>query len=376
MLKEKIQPLSWVDIDLKALSYNLNQIRQKIKGRGILAVVKSDAYGHGAREVSRLLAKNGVAALGVATVAEAKNLREGGIKLPVAVLSGILPEQIEAVIDYRLIPTISDLRSAQLLSKIAKKKGKKVNAQVKIDTGMHRLGVGYKEAVSLIKKIKALPFIHLQGIFTHFVSADEKNKKLTDLQIQRFQKILDELKKNGIDIPWQHAANSAAILDVPQSYFNMVRPGLILYGCYPSGEVSRSISLRPVMSLKSKVIFLKKVSKGCSVSYGHTWRAKKDTIIGILPIGYSVGYSRFLSNRGEVIIKGKKFPVIGRVCMDLVLVNLGLMSSVQIGDEVILMGGKNNQVITTEDMARKIGTIPYEILCLLGNRLPRVFLPV
>jgi len=373
-MKKEIRPLTWIEIDLAALNYNLRQIRKKVKGVGILAVVKSDAYGHGAKEVARLLSKNKVEMLGVATVAEAQDLREAGIKIPIAILSGILPEQIEAAIDCQVIPTVSDWKLTQSLNQIGKKRRKKINIQVKVDTGMGRFGIWHTEALGLIRKIKKLGFLSLQGIFTHFVAADEKDKTFTKLQLKRFKGVIRQLEKTGIHIPWKHAANSAAILGVSESYFNMVRPGLILYGSYPSTEIPHSISLKPVMTLKSRLIALKKIPRGQSVSYGRTWRAKTDTTAGILPLGYSMGYSRFLSNCGEVIVKGKKIPVIGRVCMDLILVDLGYEPKARVGDEVILIGKKGNQIIAAGDLSQKIGTIPYEILCLLGNRLPRVHL--
>ena len=376
-MERKIQPLTWVEIDLSALSYNLRQIRRKVKGAGILAVVKSDAYGHGAREVAKVLAKDKVEFLGVSTVAEAQNLRQGGIKLPIAILSGILPEQVEAAVDYQVIPTISDWSLARALNQAGKRHRKKIKVQVKVDTGMGRLGIWEQEAIALIKRIKkGLPFLFLQGIFTHFAAADEEDKTFTKLQLKRFRKVLEQLKEAKIDIPWKHTANSAAILDIPKSYsngMNMVRPGLILYGAYPSGDVSRSIPLKPVMSLKSRIIALKKISRGQPVSYGCTWRAKRDTTVGILPVGYALGYNRFLSNCGEVIFQGEKVPVIGRVCMDLLLVDLGRKPKTRVGDKVTLIGREGDKAITVEDMAQVIGTIPYEILCLLGRNLERIY---
>ena len=401
-MERKIQPLTWVEIDLGALSYNLRQIRRKVKGAGILAVVKSDAYGHGAKEVARLLSRDKVELLGVSTVTEAQDLRQGGIKLPIAILSGILPEQVEAAVDCQVIPTISDWRLARALNQAGKRRRKKIKVQVKVDTGMGRLGIWYQEAITLVKKIKEdLPFLFLQGIFTHFAAADEKDKDFTKLQLKRFRKMLEQLKEAKIDIPWRHTANSAAILDIPESYsnreefddgdlrqptrlpkqsggqvsngMNMVRPGLVFYGSYPSAQVSRSISLRPVMSLKSKIIFLKKISRGQPVSYGCTWRAKRDTTVGILPVGYALGYNRFLSNCGEVIVKGEKVPVIGRVCMDLLLIDLGRQPKARVGDKVTLIGREGDKAITVEDMAQVIGTIPYEILCLFGKNLERIY---
>lgn len=380
-MERKIQPLTWVEIDLDALSYNLRQIREKVKGAGILAVVKSDAYGHGARELAKVLAKDKVELLGVSTVAEAQDLRQGGIKLPIAILSGILPEQVEAAIDCQSIPTISDWRLARALNQAGKRRRKKIKVQVKVDTGMGRLGIWYQEAVALVKRIeKDLPFLFLQGIFTHFAAADEKDRDFTRLQLERFQDVIGQLEESKIDIPWKHMANSAAILDIRESYSKpvrgkmLVRPGLILYGAYPSSEVSRSISLRPVMGLKSKIIFLKKISRGQPVSYGCTWRAKRDTTVGILPVGYALGYSRFLSNCGEVIVKGEKVPVIGRVCMDLLLIDLGRKPKTRVGDKVTLIGREGDKTITVEDMAQAIGTIPYEILSLLGRNLERIYL--
>ncbi len=375
MMKRKIKPLTWLEINLAALSYNLREIRKRVKGAGILAVVKSDAYGHGAREVSRLLAKENVDLLGVAKIEEAQGLRQAGIKIPITILSGILPEQIEALIDCRAIPTVSDWFLAQALNQAGKRRKKKIKIQVKIDTGMGRLGVWHQEASSLIKRIKKdLPFLSLYGIFTHFAAADEKDKTFTFLQLKRFQEVINQLEELKIDIPWRHAANSAAILGLSEGYFNLVRPGLILYGYYPSEEVARLVPLKPVMSLKSRIISLKKIHQGQSVSYGRTWRAKRDTTVAVLPIGYAMGYSRFLSNSGQVIFRGKKVPVVGRVCMDLIVIDLGVNPKATLGDEVILIGGKGKLSITVEETAQTIGTIPYEIVCTLGKGLPREYL--
>jgi len=219
-----------------------------------------------------------------------------------------------------------------------------------------------------------LPFLSLYGIFTHFAAADEKDKTFTFLQLKRFQEVINQLEELKIDIPWRHAANSAAILGLSEGYFNLVRPGLILYGYYPSEEVARLVPLKPVMSLKSRIISLKKIHQGQSVSYGRTWRAKRDTTVAVLPIGYAMGYSRFLSNSGQVIFRGKKVPVVGRVCMDLIVIDLGVNPKATLGDEVILIGGKGKLSITVEETAQTIGTIPYEIVCTLGKGLPREYL--
>jgi len=365
--------LTWAEIDLEAISHNLRQIKNSVgsSGAGIMAVVKDNAYGHGAVEVARTASDVPVQMLGVAMVEEALELRQAGIDLPVLVLCCVLPEQVGEIVRHGITQTVCDLSIPESLSKEAVRQGKQVGVHVKVDTGMGRIGVRYDEAVGLIQRIVQLPGITVEGIFTHFASAGT-DEDFTNLQLERFNFVTTYLNGAGIRIPLRHTANSDAVLGIPAACFDMVRPGLAIYGLYPSKR-SSDIELKPALSLKTRVVYLKDVPAGQSISYGRTYTTEKPSIVASLAIGYGHGYNRKLSNSGEAIIKSAKAPIIGAVCMDQCLCDVTHISGVSIGDEAVLIGRQGNEEITADEVAQKTGTISYEILCAINARVPRVY---
>ncbi len=306
-----------VEIDLDNVIHNLKAIRKKIgKGIKVLAIVKADAYGHGAIEVSKMLVKNGVDMLGVAFPKEAIELRENNINIPILILNPILQEHIEYVLEYSLGITVCNLNVAKEVSKISKRNHYNTRVHVEVDTGMGGAGIRPDKALSFIKDLLLIENLTVEGIFTHFHSAEEEDKSFSHEQIKIFKDVLKKLEDEEIHIPLVHAANSAAVLDIPDSYFNMVRPGLILYGVFPSNYVSKSIKLKPVMSFKTRIINLKHLDPGSTIGYGRTFKILKPTNVATIPVGYKDGFSRYLSNLGKVLIDGKRASIIGRVCMD------------------------------------------------------------
>lgn len=367
--------LTWVEVDLSAISFNLRQIKDMVepKGAKILAVVKDNAYGHGAVEVARVADSIPVHMLGVAGVEEAIELRQAGIKLPILAFCCILPEQAPAVVQNDITQTVCDLNICKLLSELAVRLGRYVKVHVKVDTGMGRIGVRYDKSAQFVRNIFQLPHLVVDGIYTHFASADT-DPIFTRLQIDRFNKVISELDKMGIHIPIKHSANSSAILNFPESYFDMVRPGLAIYGLYPCRELSIKIKLKPALSLKTRIVYLKEVPPGWGISYGCTYTTDKPTLIATLAIGYGHGYSRSLSNKGEVLIRGMRANIIGMICMDQCLCDVTHIPGVSIGDEVVLIGKQGDQEITADEVAEKIGTISYEVLCGINANVPRIYL--
>ncbi|MEA3560789.1 MAG: alanine racemase, partial [Candidatus Omnitrophota bacterium] len=270
-------------------------------------------------------------------------------------------------------PTVCTLELSRAIDKEAGRRGVKSKVHLKVDTGMGRIGVWHKQALELARAVYSLNNIELEGIYTHFPSADERDKSFTYEQIALFKALLDKLRRLNISIPYRHAANSAGILDVKNSYFNLVRPGLMLYGVYPSKYVSKALELKPVLSLKTKVTYLKSVPQGRSISYGRNHVTSRPTVIATLPIGYGDGYSHLLSNKSRVLIRGKVVPVIGRICMDQMMVDIGSRGDVKAGDEVVLVGAQRKKEITIEELADRCGTIPYQVLCWIGNKIPRKY---
>ena len=335
-----------------------------------MVTVKADAYGHGLVAVARRLESCGVNYFGVASIDEGIKLREANIKTPILVLGVMLTKDILPLFTHNLIPTLCTDELARALNNLAKRRGRIIKAHIKVDTGMSRLGVNYKDAFSFIKRVQALKYIHIEGIFTHLACADI-NKDYTLYQIKLMNGLVSKLAKARINIPLVHAANSMGTTHYKEGHFNLVRPGLVIYGLYP--KEGMGIKLRPVLSLKTMVVYLKRIPKGQGISYGHTYITKRNTTIVNLPIGYGDGYPRNLSNQAEVLIKGRRFKISGRVCMDQIVVDVGDIP-VKIGDEVVLIGSQGKDTITTEELAEISGTIPYEIVCGLGSRIPRVYL--
>lgn len=366
----------WAEIDLEALSHNVREICWVAGPRvQVMAVVKANGYGHGLEPVSQTALYSGATWLGVALLQEAVLLREKGIKAPIVVL-GYTPEKdFKEVVARDVSQTIFTWEGGLTLAATAHRLGKKARVHIKIDTGMGRLGflLG-KDAVETITRLSRLPGLEIEGIYTHFATADEADKGYTEEQFLKFQWVLKQLAARGVYIRWRHCANSAAILDLPYTHLDLVRPGITLYGLYPSPVVCRDlVTLKPVMSLKARVVYVKEVPPGTCISYGKTYVTKKRTKVAIIPIGYADGYSRLLSNKSEVLVKGQRAPVIGRVCMDQLIVDVGHVPGVVQGDEVVLLGRQGKGEITADEVAAHMGTINYEVVCMISERVPRFY---
>ncbi|MDD4939132.1 MAG: alanine racemase [Candidatus Omnitrophica bacterium] len=372
MLKEKgigYRP-TWAEVNLTHLSHNFEQLKSFLRpNTKIMVCVKADAYGHGLIPVSKKLVSCGVDWLGVASIDEGIKLREAGVSVPILILGLILKKDIHPVFRYGFSVTICDEELARAINNRARLKGKAVKAHLKVDTGMGRIGVLHQDAEELVKKVHKLKFINIEGIFTHFAFAD-MNREFTSYQINLFNGLIHKLTRSGINVPLIHAANSMGVIGYKNSHFNMVRPGLAVYGLYPRNGLR--IKLKPVLSLKTKVLFVKRLPKGYGISYGHDYVTSKNTTIVTLPIGYGDGYPRNLSSCGPILIKGKRFKISGRICMDQIMVDVG-DCRVRVGDEAALIGSQGKNKISAEELAGLCGTIPYEIVCGLGSRVPRVY---
>ncbi|MGV8906594.1 MAG: alanine racemase [Acetobacterium sp.] len=362
---------TWAEIDLDALAHNYEEIR-RIVGPDvkIIGVVKADAYGHGSLECARTLSDAGVDMLAVAFIDEAIVLRQGGITDEILLL-GYTPEAlIPELIHWDIIPGVYQMEFARALSEYCQEFDIIYPMHVKVDTGMGRIGFCWEDAAAFIAEIHQLEAVEVQGLYSHFSTADAFDKTYSMLQVQRFKKVIAELEAKDIHIPLKHIANSAGIFDLEGVHFDMVRPGIILYGLYPSHEVDRSkIDLKPVMKLKSTIVHLKTIHKGDSVSYGNNFVAKKDSLIGTLAIGYGDGYTRMLSGKANVWITGQLAPVIGNICMDQCMLDLSDIKTVKIYDEVELFG----EFLSVDVLADSLGTINYEMTCMVNKRVPRVY---
>lgn len=369
---------AWAEINLDNIAHNVREIRRVTNKKAeIMGVVKADAYGHGVMEVARTLLNNGVTRLAVSMLDEAIQLRKNGIDVPILILSFTDPRRAEEIIENNVTQTVFSHDLANALSEAAVKQNKNIKIHIKIDTGMTRVGFmpGYS-AVKNVLEIGKLPGIIIEGIFTHFASADEKDKSFTLMQFERFMSICSELNRVGLYIPVKHAANSAAIIEFPEMHLDLVRPGIILYGLYPSEEVDKSkIDLRPSMTLKANVTLVKDVEKGTCISYGRIFTTCRESKIATIPIGYADGYSRLLNRKAKVLINGELVPVVGKICMDQCMADVtDLEKEVSVGDEVVLFGKQGENEITIEDVASDIGTINYEVVCVIGKRIPRFYL--
>ncbi len=411
--------LVYARIDLGAVEDNILSLRQ-LTGKNVrfMAVVKADAYGHGAVRVAEKAIEAGVAWLGVARFHEAEELRKAGINAPILIFGRTSPVLTEKIAGFDLTPTVYSVEMAEEFSCQAVKKGVKINAHLKIDTGMGRVGllpdsrraeavfsgksgriqttesssvsgvidaglnmgvtkipcISNEKSVSEIKAMLALPAFELQGIYTHFASADSYDKSYARYQLDIFNSLLNDLKKEKIVFEICHAANSAAIIDFPESHFDMVRAGIAMYGLYPSDEINREkVNLKPAMELRSEVSFVKTVPKGFKVSYGMTYETVQRTVIASVPIGYADGFSRLLSSKGVMLVKGIRAPVVGRVCMDQTLIDVGHIPDVKIGDKVVIIGVQDKESISADEIAGLIGTINYEIVSSLTARVPKLF---
>ncbi|MDP4179978.1 MAG: alanine racemase [Bacillota bacterium] len=369
---------AWAEVDLDAIAHNIREIRRITNKKSeIMGVVKADAYGHGVMEVVRELLENGATCLAVSMLDEAIQLRKNNIDVPILILSYTDPVRVADIIKYNVTQAVFSHDLARALSEEAVRQKRNVKIHIKIDTGMTRVGFmpGYS-AIKNVMEISKLPRIIIEGLFTHFASADEKDKSYTNMQFERFMGICSELNRIGVYIPIKHVANSAAIMEFPHMHLNMVRPGIIQYGMYPSNEVdTQKINLKPAMTLKANVILVKEVENNTCISYGRTYTTNRVSKIATIPIGYADGYTRLLSNKGKVLINGEFAPIVGRICMDQCLVDVSdLKSEVRTGDEVVLFGKQGENEITVDEIASSIGTINYEIVCIIGKRIPRVYL--
>jgi alanine racemase len=358
---------AFAEINLSALAHNLNVVRKKTGNKEILAVVKANAYGHGSVEISNHLLQKGVSKLGVALTVEAITLRESGISAPILVFFD--RDNINECFQHNLTPVVFDLATAGKFSAEARRRHQQIPIHVKVDTGMGRIGFDIRKALTEIIKISSLKNIRLEGLMSHFSEADLQDKDFANLQLKNFLSLEKELQQKNIHFPFLHMANSAAVLTMSDSHFTMVRPGIMLYG-YSCCE---SEKLKPVMSLKSRIVFLKKVPAGTSISYGRTFITERRSTIATIPVGYADGYNRLLSNQGEVLICGQRAPVVGRVCMDTIMVDVTDIPDVTYTSEVVLIGRQGKEKITADDIANRIGTIPYEVLTSVGQRFKRVY---
>jgi alanine racemase len=355
------------------LCWNLRQIKQKVgEGVKVLAMIKANGYGHGAPAIAKALEQEGSDAFGVATLEEAVELRKAGIRLPVLVVAGAYVEQLDRFIAYNLTAAAHEIEALNALDAAARKRGATLDVHLKIDTGMGRIGFLPGEIESWLPRLKQLKAVTLAGVFSHFSQAESVAGEYTQKQLETFRRVLQQLQSSGISPPLVHLANSAATITLPAAHFDMVRPGLILYGIYPSPSMADQIALKPVLSWQTRVLQLKNVPKGTSISYGQTFITKRESLIATLPVGYGDGYPRLLSNRGEVLIKGKRAPGAGRVCMDLTMVDATDIAGVRQGDEVVLLGGQGGAAITADEMAGWSDTISYETLTSIGLRVPRI----
>lgn len=366
---------TWAEVDLGAIRHNFFQIKRFLdETTKVLVAVKANAYGHGILKVSDILVKSGVDYLGVATTDEALYLRSKGIKIPILILGSILVAEIEPIIKNNITQTVGDIHLALAINGYAGRRRKKAKIHIKIDTGMGRIGIWHQEALHFIRRLVKLKNLEIEGIFSHFSSADE-DEFVTRQQIRDFSHLVEKLEKLGIHIMYKHMANSIAIVDYRDSHMNLVRPGLMIYGLYPKWDgYHHKINLRPALSLKSRVVFIKDVPPGRRISYGGTYTATRHTTVATIPIGYGDGFNRQLSNKGLVLIKGKRAPVIGRVCMDQIMVDTGHIPQVKVGDEVVLIGKQKQGRITVEELAKLCDTIPYEVACWFDNRIPRLYI--
>ncbi len=363
-----------VNINLKALRQNLHVVRRRAGAeREIFAVVKANAYGHGAVEVARLLQGEGIGHLGVATTEEGAELRRAGITGSITVLGGLLPEQFDAALEFDLIPVLYNSSWAETLSEKASRYDRVIPVQIKVDTGMGRLGFNAGEAPGSIAAIAALPGLKVQGVFSHFAFADLDNTECVRTQLATFSRIKEAVQAEGLSIPFWHLSNSGAVMALPPALFNMVRPGIMLYGIAPSESFPVEEPLAPVLSWETRIIHLKEVPAGTPLSYGHTFVTERPSRIATLPVGYADGYSRRFSNRAEVLLHGRRAPVVGRVTMDMTLVDITGIGETSLGDRVTLLGQNGGEEITAWDLARWDDSIAYEILCGIRGRVPRIY---
>jgi len=369
---------AWIEIDISALRKNIRNLKKCVSGNAdFMGVIKADGYGHGAIKVAEVLRQEGVKRFAVVMLEEGIELRENGFNEPILILGHTLEEDYENIIRYGLTPIIYKYSQALQLNKVAKQMDTKVLIHVKADTGMGRLGfIPGKDAVEDIKRIAELPNVNLEGISSHLATADQIHNDYVRKQFAKFKKIINDLEKEGVKIPVKHIANSAATINFPEMHLDMVRPGTSLYGLYPGPEmaVNPTIDLYPVMSVKAKLVHVKSVPPGTAVSYGGTFVTKRPSVLGVVPMGYVDGVFRQLANKGEVLIRGKRCPIVGNICMDQFMVDLTDLPHVEVGDEVVFFGNQGDERITADEIGAKIGTISIEVVTRLGKRMSRIYI--
>jgi alanine racemase len=367
-----MKSITVAEIHLNHLAYNLNQIRKKVAPAEVMCVVKADAYGHGAVPITKRLVKEGVTHFAVARLAESLELRNAGITENILIFGSLFPDEIESAIMNDVQISITDINDIDTVRELAIRNSVFVKVHLNIDTGMGRMGIPFDKARSAIIKIVNIDQIKLAGIYTHFATSDERNKEYAELQLKRFDNIINELVEHLPYKPIIHASNSGAILDLPKAKYDMVRAGISLYGHYPSIETSESIRLKQVMTLKTKVSSTRRLPKGSSISYGRKYITSKETTIAVLQIGYADGIHRAFTNRGKVLINGKLYPMVGTVTMDQIMVDIG-DDPVKVGDDVIFWGDTPQGRLRCTMVAECIGTISYELCCSVAKRVPRVY---
>ncbi len=372
----EVHPLelpTWVEVDLTAIRHNFKEI-QRLAGKTteVLCVVKGDAYGHGLVRVATLLEGLGLGFFGVSDIEEGIVLRKNGIKKPILVFESTLPSHVPTIVDYNLIPTVCTMSFALALNRYAWSINERLPIHVEVDTGMGRLGVPLKEAFDFVRRLSPLRNLSIQGMYTHFPLA-ETNARFTQKQIQDLYNLVQRLDQSGVVVRYIHAANSMGLVGYQTQILNLARPGLMLYGLSPVSRRKSTISLKPAMSVKSKILFVKGIAKGHGISYGHTFVAPRDMKVAILAIGYKDGYLRCLSNKSFVLIAGRRCAVIGRVTMDQITIDVSKVPSLRIGGEAVILGRQKDASITADELAGYADTISYEIVCSLGNHLPRVY---
>jgi alanine racemase len=363
---------TYVEVSLARLADNLKAIRKKVAPAQVMPVVKANAYGHGLVPVARHLVAHGADMLGVAILDEGLALRQAGIEVPVLVLGGIQAEQIPVYLKHNLILTVASMENLLQIEATSARLGMPAQVHLKVDTGMGRLGVRYDAAPALLESSLQFKNVNVAGIFSHFANSDAADLAHAHLQLERFKQVLTFYQQRGLPRPLAHMANSGAVLQLPESYFDLVRPGIMLYGVMPSQEVPRTVDVRPALTWKTRPVLSKVLPPHEPVSYGSTWRSDHAVRILTLPVGYGDGYFRAFSNRGFVLVRGMRYPVVGRVCMDQFLVNVEA-ESIGVEEEVVLLGAQGQECLTAEELAEMVGTIGYEILTNISARVPRVY---
>ena len=373
---DKIMRPVWAEIDLDVIANNMKNIKKLAGNKEVMAVVKADCYGHGASDVVPCLLENGASRLAVAMLTEAIELRKNNITAPIMIL-GYTPNYLgEELINYDIEQTIYDIDYAKELSDLALSMNKKAKVHIALDTGMGRIGfMPNLDSLNKVIEICSYKGLDVVGIFTHFSSSDEKDKSYTEFQFNKIIEFVDRLKEYGIDIPLKHASNSGAIIDMPNTYLDAVRAGIIIYGYYPSNDINKdNLSIKPALTLKAKIAHVKEVDKDSYIGYNRTFKTERKSVIATIPIGYADGYIRKLKHEAKVIVNGKFANIVGNICMDQFMIDVTDIENVKTGDEVILLGETDKLKFNADDLAKCADSINYEVLCLLKNRVPRAYI--